>query len=137
MRIRLFTILLILTAALAVVAERRKSDPGPHPIRLLKAIVENNGRDIGMSRGVVHLWVHNASDVAVDKCKVEVELFTRDNRLADKVTRDLGTIEPGNKKLQDIKWTIAGEEELKPRIWLLYNGGMDRLTQFEVETQNY
>jgi hypothetical protein len=132
--------LTLLVAAMAPLAysvsENRGSDPGPHPLKVLKVVREINQGEAGMgqTRGTMEIWLQNSADVDVDKVKMEVEIFTRDGRFLDKVKKDIGVIKAGSKSYQTVRWSVIGNEQsVKQKIWLFYNGGKEKLTQFEAE----
>ncbi|MBI3925278.1 MAG: hypothetical protein HY319_07055 [Armatimonadetes bacterium] len=126
--------LTVLCLALAPVWARdegKKEDPGPHPIRVLKAKIDTARRGVGSSRGSITIWLHNSAEVIVDGVKVEVELYTPQGRLIDTLSEEVGEIDPGTKKWVDLDWDLAGEEvPMKPKIWVYYNGGGTKPTKF-------
>jgi hypothetical protein len=130
------TLCLLLAAILVfpALAARRKSDPGPHPLKVLKAKVNARQGTNNNSVGDMTVWVQNTTDVLVDKVRVELELYDDGKRLVEKKVKELGDVEPGVKNYIDFRWDIIGERNVTFKIWIYYNGGLtDRLTQFEGE----
>lgn len=115
-------------------AARRKSDKGPHPLKILK-IVQDGSSSINMngSSGRYHLWMQNTTDVAVDKVEVQMELWSKTGRLEDTVKKEVGNVDAGQKTFVDLKYNVVGETTLKPRFWVLYNGGKEAPIQFEID----
>ena len=121
-------------------AKRRKSDPGPHPLKILKVVQDGSSHaTMAGCSGRYHIWMQNTTDVDVDKVSIEMELFSPSGRLEDTIKQDLGTIAAGQKSFADLKYNIIGETTLKPRFWVKYNAGKEQLTQFEIDgpSQNY
>lgn len=116
-------------------AKRRKSDPGPHPIKVLKIVQDGASRQ-GMNGcdGRYSIWVQNTTDVAVDKVKIEMELYSRSGRIVETVSKEIGDVEAGHKKISELKYNIVGEQSVKPRFWIMYNSGKEALTQFEADS---
>lgn len=133
MRVKL-CLLLALLLVFPALAAKRKSDPGPHPLKVLKAKVNARSGGMNNSQGEMTVWVQNTSDVMVDKVRVEVELYDDNKRMVEKKVKELGDVEPGVKNYIDFRWDIMGERNVTWKIWIYYNGGLsDRLTQFEGE----
>ena len=135
-RIAILLIVLVLAGA-AALAQKRKSDPGPHPLKLIKALWDPAGRRMNATRGNIKLWLQNVADVPVDKIKVEVEILDQNGHLEETISREIPILDAGAKKTFDLTWSVIGEEIVKPRIWVYYNGGLDRLTQFEAVPENW
>lgn len=131
--------LLGLSAAAALMltpaeAARRKSDPGPHPLKVLKVVQDGSSQQtMNGSFGRYHVWLQNTTDVAVDKVQIEMELYSRSGRLEDTVKKDIGTVEPGAKSTIELKYNVIGEQSLKPRFWVFYNAGKEKPIQFEID----
>lgn len=125
----------LLTLALPGIAKApRKSDPGPHPIKILKVMQDSSSREtMNGTEGRWHIWMQNTTDVDVDKVALEVDFYNPSGRLVETVKKDIGTLESGHKNMAEVKYDIIGEHHLKPRIWVLYNGGGEKPTQFEVQ----
>ena len=115
-------------------AARRKSDPGPHPLKILK-IVQDGSSTVSMngSSGRYHLWMQNTTDVAVDKVAIEMEVFSKSGRLEDTVKKEIGNVEAGAKAFAELKYNVIGEQAVVPRFWVKYNAGGEKLTEFEVD----
>lgn len=137
MRIIHYTAVTLAAAALLLSpagAVRRKSDRGPHPIKILKIVQDGNStQNLSGTSGRYHLWMQNTTDVAVDKVEVQMELWTKTGRLEDTIKKEVGTVEAGAKNMVDLKYNVVGESSLKPRFWILYNAGKEAPVQFEVE----
>ena len=71
---------------LPVLAEKLKSDPGPHPLKVLKAKVNSRQGANNNSVGDMTVWVQNTSDVMVDKVRVELWLFDDNKRLVGMIS---------------------------------------------------
>lgn len=136
LRSLLLLLVLVVTANAPTWAdhERRGSDPGPHPIKLLKVIRDGNpsGQQFGETRGSIEIWLQNAADADVDKVTLEVELWNKDGRFIEKIVRNIGTINANSRSIQKVKWNlVGGENNVTQKIWVLYNAGKEHLTQFE------
>ncbi len=132
---RLTTLILLVVACIVAPASaRRKSEKGPHPIKVLKIVQDGAGRG-GMNNasGRYHIWLQNTTDVAVDKVQLEMELYSDTGRLVDKVTKEVGVLESGAKNMAELRYNVVGERNLKPRFWVLYNAGKEKLTEFELD----
>jgi hypothetical protein len=115
-------------------AARRKSDPGPHPLKVLKIVQDgSSSQNMNGTSGRYHVWMQNTTDVAVDKVELQMELWTKTGRLEDTIKKEVGTVESGAKSLVELKYNVVGETNLKPRFWVLYNGGKEAPVQFEVD----
>lgn len=121
---------LVVLALIALVfgpawGKRKTEDPGPHPIRVLKAKVDGLRRaNMGTQSGTITIWLQNTADVIVDGVSVEVEFYSPQGRLIDSFKKEVGEIEGGTKTYADLKWNVVGEDgSLKPKIWIFYNGG--------------
>jgi len=131
---RFLSILLLLALVVPVAAAKKKSDPGPHPLKVLKAKVNARAGTMNSAAGDMTVWVQNVSDVLVDKVRVELELYGDNGRLVEKKAKEVGNMEPGAKHYIDFRWDVIGEKSVTYHIWIYYNGGLqDRLTQFEGE----
>lgn len=117
----------------ALWAEKKQSDPGPHPLRILKVVKDNSGSAFAQARGELQIWLQNSVDADVDQVKIEVELYNKSGRILDKVTKNVGIVKAGSKSFQNIKYNVMGEDYVQPKIWIYYNAGNERLTQFEAE----
>jgi hypothetical protein len=115
-------------------AARRKSDKGPHPLKILK-VVQDGTSTMSMNgcSGRYHVWMQNTTDVAVDKVEIEMEVYSKSGRLEDTIKKDLGTVEAGQKTFADLRYNIVGETTVKPRFWVKYNAGKEKLTEFEID----
>lgn len=133
--LHLAAVLLCLSAVLTptFARERKKSDPGPHPLKILKVVKDNSGTSFNQSKGSLQIWLQNSADADVDQVKLEVEFYNKGGRLIDTVTKDVGIVKASSKSFQNVKWNIVGEEYLVPKIWIYYNSGADRPTLFEAE----
>jgi hypothetical protein len=122
----------------SVLASTKKSDPGPHPLKVVKFLLTGNQRSMGSSTGTFEIWLQNTSDYIVDKIHIDVEMFNHNGRYIDKITKDIGKLNPGQKKIFDLRYNVVGldDTDLVPRVWVYYNAGLQRLTQFEVDTAN-
>jgi hypothetical protein len=115
-------------------AARRKSDKGPHPLKILKVVQDvGNQSSMGSSTGRYHVWMQNTTDVAVDKVQVELELFSESGRLVETVKKDIGEVGAGAKSMVELKYNVIGERTVKPRFWVLYNAGKEAPVQFEID----
>ena len=112
--------------------EKKKSDPGPHPLKILKVVRDNRGSNLAEARGEMQIWLQNAVDADIDKVKLEIELYSASGRYLDKVTKDIGVIKANSKSYQTIRWSTS-ESALHQKIWIYYNRGAERLTQYEAE----
>jgi len=133
-----FASLALLTAGLILApaqAARRRSDPGPHPLKILKIVQDSNSRQsMGGASGRYHLWMQNTTDVDVDKVQVEMEIYSKSGRLEDTVRQEIGNVAAGAKAFVELKYNVIGTEiDFKPRFWVQYNGGKEKLTQFEID----
>lgn len=132
-----FVTLILLASALAIgpaAAKRRKSDPGPHPLKILKVVQDGSSTStMNGTSGRYHLWLQNTTDVAVDKVAVEMELYSKTGRLEETVTKEVGNVDAGQKTFVELKYNIIGEATVKPRFWVKYNAGKQELTQFEID----
>ncbi|MFN8608818.1 MAG: hypothetical protein U0931_14875 [Vulcanimicrobiota bacterium] len=129
---------LVLAAAssllLPAFAARRKSDPGPHPLKVLKIVQDGSStQNMNGTSGRYHVWMQNTTDLAVDKVEIQMELWSKTGRLEDTIKKDVGTVESGAKSMVELKYNVVGESSLKPRFWVLYNGGKEAPIQFEVD----
>ena len=132
--LRLTLLLLVLVSTtFAAWSERKKSDPGPHPIRILKVVKDNPTGDFNTSRGEIQIWLQNGVDADVDKVRVEIDLYSKSGRFVEKLSKEVGVIKAGSKNYQNMKWNVYGESQVTMKIWIYYNGGLDRLTQYEAE----
>lgn len=129
--------LVLLASALLIVpasAKRRKSDPGPHPLKILKVVQDGSSHTtMNGTAGRYHLWMQNTTDVAVDKVEVEMELYSKTGRLEDTIKKEVGNVDAGQKTFVELKYNIIGEQTIKPRFWVKYNAGKEALTQFEID----
>ena len=131
---RFLTICLLLALVIPVAAAKKKSDPGPHPLKVLKAKVNARSGNMNSAIGDMTVWVQNTSDVLVDKVRVELELYGDNGRMVEKKVKEVGNMEPGAKHYIDFRWDVIGEKNVTFNIWIYYNGGLqDRLTQFNGE----
>jgi len=122
------------TLFLPAYAARRKSDPGPHPLKILKIVQDGSSRqDMNGASGRYHLWMQNTTDVAVDKVEVQMELYSTTGRLEDTIKKEVGNVDSGAKTFVDLKYSVIGSQTVKPRFWILYNGGKEKPIQFEVD----
>jgi hypothetical protein len=126
------------TLLLPAFAARRKSDPGPHPLKILK-IVQDGSSTVSMNgaSGRYHLWMQNTTDVAVDKVEVQMELWSKTGRLEDTVKKTIGNVDAGQKTFVELKYNVVGETSLKPRFWVLYNAGKEAPVQFEIDGSSW
>jgi hypothetical protein len=132
--LRLAAVLLCLSALLMpAFGEKKHSDPGPHPLRILKVLKDNSGSSFNQSKGDLQIWLQNAVDADVDQVKIEVEFYSKGGRYVDKVVKEVGIVKASSKSFQTVRWNIVGEEILVPKIWIYYNAGAERLTMFEAE----
>ena len=133
---RILMILLLLTALCGALEDnsKKKSDPGPHPLKILKVTVEPRDLSMSSNRGQVAVWLQNVYDVGVDKVRIEVQLYDKNGKLRDKLVKQTDLIDPGKKTVYEFNYDLTGfSDKPRPRIWVFYNGGLDRLTQFEAE----
>jgi UDP-N-acetylmuramoylalanine--D-glutamate ligase len=80
------------------------------------------------------MWRHNRpTDVAVDKVEGQMELYSSTGRLEDTITKEVGNVDSGAKTFVDLKYSIIGSQSVKPRFWVLYNGGKEKPIQFEID----
>lgn len=115
-------------------AARRKSDPGPHPLKILKIVQDgSSSQNMNGTSGRYHVWMQNTTDVAVDKVELQMELWSKTGRLEDTVKKEVGTVESGAKSMVELKYNVVGESSLKPRFWVLYNAGKEAPVQFEID----
>ena len=115
-------------------AARRKSEKGPHPLKILK-VVQDIGNQSNMNGAVgrYHVWMQNTTDVAVDKVVVEMELYSESGRKVETIKKDVGEISSGAKSMVEFKYNVIGERTVKPRFWVLYNAGKEAPVQFEID----
>lgn len=126
----------LMTFGLSLVVAADDDEPAlEHPLRVLKARYEaNSGRSgIGYVKGRCTVWVQNVTDVLVDGVKIEVVLYNKHNRKIDSQTKDIGEMEPGKKLVTNFDYDVMADDNVKPRIWVYYNGGGDEPTKFEGE----
>ena len=140
-RFRIGSILCLCLIAVATCpsqARPKRSDPGPHPLKLIKFVKNDNERSMGSATGSYEVWIQNTSEYIVDKIRVDVEIYDREGRYLDKVSKDVGKLTPGQKKIFEMRYSVMGTNEnvLTPRLWFYYNAGKEKLTQFEVNTAN-
>ena len=136
-RTSILALLVMVSLALVTQArENRHSDPGPHPLKLLKVERSSSQEHPGMgpAKGNMDIWIQNAADADVDKVKIEVELFSPNGRFLDKVVKDIGIIKANSRCLQTVRWDIVDRGQgIKQKIWIFYNGGKEKLIQFEAD----
>jgi hypothetical protein len=133
----LITVASIMLGAFPALAKTRKSDPGPHPLKLINFIFNNpeSGSVGGSSRGTCDVWLQNTSQYVVDKVSLEIELYDSNGRYLDKIKKKIGDISPGAKKIFTLPYSLLGREvNVKPRVWIFYNAGKPELTKFEAPT---
>lgn len=126
--------LLALGLVLTPAEARRKSQPGPHPIKVLKIVQDGASQQtMNGAKGRYHVWLQNTTDVAVDKVQLEMELYNNSGRVIEKVTKEIGTLESGAKNMAELKYNVVGERTVKPRFWLMYNAGKEKPAEFEID----
>ena len=130
---KIFKFIVIAAVALSLSTLGTAAPKENHPIKVLKARVQNqDGRgDFGTARGNVTVWIQNVTDVAVDGVKMEVELFNDSRRKVETLKRDIGELEPGKKKVLTFEWDVIAERQVKPRIWVEYNAGRKKPVRFK------
>jgi len=130
MRLRSLVLsLLLLTLALPLSAN---AAPEKHPLMVLKAIFNTGAASASQSvRGTCSVWVKNLSDVAVDGVKVTLKL-REGSRTIRSLDKEVGRMEGGKKAYVDFKWDEYTNRNLKPQIWITYNGPGGAVT-FEAE----
>lgn len=115
-------------------AARRKSDKGPHPLKILKVVQDGSStQTMSGCSGRFHIWMQNTTDVAVDKVAIEMEVFSKSGRLEDTIKKEIGNVEAGAKAFAELKYNVIGEQQVVPRFWVKYNAGGEKLTEFEVD----
>ena len=109
-----------------------------HPIKVLKARMQNNSRgSMGSNKGNVTVWLQNVAGVAVDGVKVEIELYSDSRRLLDTLEKEVGEMTAGKKKVLTFKWDLITDDRIKPRIFVSYNGGRKKPVRFEGDTPTW
>ncbi len=109
-----------------------------HPIKLLKARVQNNSRStMGSNRGNVTVWLQNVAGVSVDGVKVEVELYSDNRRLLDTLEKEVGEMSAGKKQVLTFKWDLISDDRIKPRIFVSYNAGRKKPIRFEGDSPTW
>lgn len=95
------------------------------PLKVLNAQYDSNQGhfNMGDAQGQMAVWLQNIDSVPVTGVKVEVELYNDYHRKIKTLTRKIGQMPAGKKLVLNFKWDVVGEDHLKPRIWVYYNGG--------------
>ena len=108
-----------------------------HPIRVLKAKVDSNGRasfNPG-GRGSLSIWLKNSAEVTVDGIVVTVELYSDRRRKVNTLTKDVDQLTAGEKKIVTFEWDEF--EEVKPRYYVEYYSRGKQKTKFEGDQPDY
>ncbi len=130
MRLRSLVLSLMLLALALPLPGRAATEK--HPLQVLKAIFNTGAASASQSvRGTCSVWVKNLSDVAVDGVKVTLKL-REGSRTIRTLEKELGQMEGGKKAYVDFKWDEYTSRNLKPQLWLTYNGPQGAVT-FEAE----
>jgi hypothetical protein len=120
-------------------AVAKKGDgPGNHPIRILKAKVDNDSRGGGFNQGgraSLSIWLKNAAEVTVDGIVVTVDLYDDRRRKVNTLTREIDPLDAGEKKIITFEWDEF--EEVKPRYYVEYYSRGKQKTKFEGDRPDY
>lgn len=133
LQVLLLVCLLGIGISIPVNGARRKSDKGPHPLKILKVVQDGSSRStMNGCNGRYHIWLQNVTDVAVDKVEIQMEIYSTNGRLVDTIKKEVGTLDSGNKNMAEVRYDVIGEASIRPRFWVLYNAGKDQPAQFEI-----
>jgi hypothetical protein len=128
--------LTIMIAALVGQPAVAKDDTN-HPLRILKAKVDTDGRS-GFNpggRGSLSIWIKNAADVTVDGITVTVELYNDRRRKMNTLTKDIDALDAGEKRIVTFEWDEF--EEVKPKYFVEYYSRGKQKTKFEGDQPDY
>ena len=132
--IALATLLAVLASS-PVVA---RDNPSDHPIRILKARVQNDqARGGNSARGNLTIWMQNSANVTVDGIEVEVELYNNRKRKVETLRRKVDSLDSGEKKVVTFRWDVVAEDDVTPRFFVEYNSRGTQKTRFEGETPSW
>ena len=99
-----------------------------HPLAVLKATFNNDGLNSARAvRGECSIILKNLSDVTVDGVKVTLKL-AEGGRVVKTMEKEVGAMEAGRKSYVDYRWEEYSDAQLRPQIWVTYNGANGPVT---------
>jgi hypothetical protein len=129
-----------LLSTLTGVKADEKDFTGDHPLRILKARAQRDniqGSSAVSTRGNLTLWLQNPTSVIVDGIGIDVELYNDNRRKVDTLRREIGKMDPGEKKVITFRWDVVAEDEIHPRFFIEYNARGNQKERFEGETPTW
>lgn len=126
---RALSLLLSLALLLAVLSLPGAAEPKDvHPLAVLKASFTNDGLNSARAvRGECTIILKNLSDVTVDGVKVTLKL-AEGSRILKTLDKEVGAMEAGRKAYVDYRWEEYSDAQLRPQIWVTYNGANGPVT---------
>lgn len=134
------TCLALSFTASVVADEGGKEFTGEHPLRVLKARVQNNDLGSGgfsSAKGSLTIWIQNITSVIVDGITIDVELYNGNRRKVETLHRTVDKLEPGEKKVLTFRWDVLAEREVKPKFFVEYNARGNQKARFEGDTPTW